>query len=344
VKTYLVGGAVRDQLLGLSAKEMDYVVVGATPEEMVAQGFRPVGKDFPVFLHPETHHEYALARTERKSGRGYKGFIVYAAPEVTLEEDLRRRDLTINAMARDPDGTLIDPFDGEKDLKAGILRHVSEAFAEDPVRILRVARFAARFGFSVHPSTLDLMKDMVEGGEADHLVAERVWQEFSRGLAEEHAERMFAVLKDCGLYAKLFPELKALPAKYAGPVPVRFAVLVWRLSAGEVEALASRLRAPNDVRELGVLAARFREKLLSSAKPEDLLDLLKRADAFRRPERFADLREVARLAANADTAALERARVAAAAVDAGAIAAGAASSADIPRLVDEARLKAIQAS
>jgi tRNA nucleotidyltransferase (CCA-adding enzyme) len=344
VKTYLVGGAVRDQLLGLPMKEKDYVVVGATPEEMVAQGFRPVGKDFPVFLHPETHHEYALARTERKSGRGYKGFTVYAAPEVTLEEDLRRRDLTMNAMALDDDGTLVDPFDGAKDLKDRVLRHVSEAFAEDPVRILRVARFAARFGFTVHPSTLDLMKDMVDSGEADHLVPERVWQEFSRGLAEEHAERMFAVLKDCGLYAKLFPELKALPAKYAGTVPIRFAVLAWPLDPREVEALAARLRAPNEVRELGALAARYREKILSPLKPEELLDLLKRADAFRRPERFADLLEAARLAAQADTAKIERARQAAAAVDAGAIAAQAASSADIPRLVDEARLKAIRAA
>ena len=186
MKIYTVGGAVRDELLGLPVKERDYVVVGATPEEMVKQGFKPVGKDFPVFLHPQTHEEYSLARTERKSGRGYKGFTVYAAPEVTLEEDLRRRDLTINAIAKAADGTLIDPFQGRQDLQNRVLRHVSEAFAEDPVRILRVARFAARFGFEVHPETMALMQRMVKEGEADYLVPERVWQEFAKGLAEPH--------------------------------------------------------------------------------------------------------------------------------------------------------------
>src|SRR5262245_4422343 len=180
VKAYVVGGAVRDELLGLPLKDKDYVVVGATPEEMVRRGFKPVGKDFPVFLHPQTKEEYALARTERKSGRGYKGFTVHAAPEVTLEDDLRRRDLTINAMARDENGALIDPFGGEKDLKHKVLRHVSDAFAEDPVRILRVARFAARFGFQVFPDTMWLMKKMVASGEADHLVPERVWQELAK--------------------------------------------------------------------------------------------------------------------------------------------------------------------
>src|SRR5688572_28478050 len=203
VKVYLVGGAVRDELLGLPVKERDYVVVGATPEEMVAAGFKPVGKDFPVFLHPETHEEYALARTERKSGRGYKGFQVHAAPEVTLEEDLKRRDLTINAIAKAEDGALTDPFGGRKDLGARVLRHVSEAFAEDPVRILRVARFAARFGFKVHEGTMKLMQDMVNSGEADFLVPERVWQEFSRGLGERHPELMFQVLQRSGLSRKL---------------------------------------------------------------------------------------------------------------------------------------------
>ena len=170
MKTYVVGGAVRDELLGLPLKDRDHVVVGATPEEMVRRGFKPVGKDFPVFLHPETHEEHALARTERKSGRGYKGFTVHAAPEVTLEDDLKRRDLTINAMAKAEDGTLIDPFGGRRDLKEGVLRHVSEAFAEDPVRILRVARFAARFGFRVADETMQLMKEMVKSGEAGSLV------------------------------------------------------------------------------------------------------------------------------------------------------------------------------
>ncbi len=211
MKTYVVGGAVRDLLLGLPVQDRDHVVVGATPEEMAARGFRPVGQDFPVFLHPQTHEEYALARTERKSGHGYKGFTVYASPEVTLEEDLRRRDLTINAMALDEAGGIVDPYGGQADLKAKIFRHVSEAFAEDPVRILRVARFAARFpDFAVAAETLALMKEIVEAGEADALVPERVWQELSRGLMERQPSRMFLVLRECGALAKLFPEIDRL--------------------------------------------------------------------------------------------------------------------------------------
>src|SRR2546421_148642 len=220
VKAYVVGGAVRDELLGLPVKDRDYVVVGATPDEMVKAGYKPVGKDFPVFLHPETHEEYALARTERKSGRGYKGFTVYATPDVTLEDDLRRRDLTINAMAKDESGALIDPFHGKEDLAKGVLRHVSEAFAEDPVRILRVARFAARFGFSVAAETMALMRRMVDSGEADYLVAERVWQEFAKGLAEPHPEKMFEVLESSGLLQKAFPELKRIPKLPAASVPI----------------------------------------------------------------------------------------------------------------------------
>ncbi|HSA89948.1 MAG TPA: multifunctional CCA tRNA nucleotidyl transferase/2'3'-cyclic phosphodiesterase/2'nucleotidase/phosphatase [Burkholderiales bacterium] len=342
MKIYLVGGAVRDELLGLPVKERDYVVVGATPEEMVRLGFKPVGKDFPVFLHPETHDEYALARTERKSGRGYKGFTVYAAPEVTLEQDLKRRDLTINAMAKAEDGRLIDPFGGKKDLEQRILRHVSEAFAEDPVRILRVARFAARFGFSVHSATLQLMQQMVRTGEADFLVPERVWQEFSRGLAAPHPERMLEVTQRTGLLAKAFPEIKAWPGRFSGSVPVRFAVLAWPLGEEQVQSLCERLRAPSEVRDLALAAVRNKEGLKKST-PDALLGVLKGADAFRRPERFAELLEAARLAEpGIDTARAERARAAAAAVDAGAIA-KAAQGADIGRLVDEARLKAIRA-
>lgn len=211
MRTYVVGGAIRDELLGLPVQDHDHVVVGATPGKMIALGYQPVGKDFPVFLHPQTREEYALARTERKSGRGYKGFEVFASPEVTLEEDLLRRDLTINAMARDEDGNLIDPYSGLADLKSKCLRHVSPAFAEDPVRILRVARFAARFPeFNVAPETLDLMRAMVVTGEADHLVPERVWQELSRGLMSRQPSRMFAVLKECGALAKLLPEIDRL--------------------------------------------------------------------------------------------------------------------------------------
>ncbi len=207
----MVGGAVRDQLLGLPVQDRDYVVVGATPETMTALGFQPVGKDFPVFLHPETHAEYALARTERKTARGYKGFQVCSSPDVSLEDDLRRRDLTINAMAMDESGAIIDPHGGRADLDAHIFRHVSPAFAEDPVRILRLARFAARFpDFTVAPETAGLMADMVRAGEVDALVPERVWQELSRGLMARQPSRMFRVLRECGALARLLPELDRL--------------------------------------------------------------------------------------------------------------------------------------
>ncbi|WP_338925952.1 multifunctional CCA addition/repair protein [Mycetohabitans endofungorum] len=217
MNVYAVGGAIRDELLGKPVQDRDYVVVGATPEQMMAQGFRPVGKDFPVFLHPRTQEEYALARTERKMAAGYHGFQFFYAPDVTLEQDLARRDLTINAMARavSPDGTLhgpvIDPFNGQADLQARVFRHVSDAFAEDPVRILRVARFAARFtDFTVARQTLALMRQMVEAGEADALVPERVWQELARGLMEAEPSRMFDVLRQCGVLERVLPEVARL--------------------------------------------------------------------------------------------------------------------------------------
>ena len=211
MKIYTVGGAVRDELLGLKVQDRDFVVVGATPEQMEAEGYRPVGKDFPVFLHPETHEEYALARTERNTAKGYKGFQVYASPEVTLEQDLARRDLTINAIARDDHGNLIDPFNGAADIKARTLRHVSDAFIEDPVRVLRAARFAARFTeFTVAPETMRLMRHMVENGEVDALISERVWQELSKGLMEAKPSRMFEVLRECGALQKILPEVDRL--------------------------------------------------------------------------------------------------------------------------------------
>jgi tRNA nucleotidyltransferase (CCA-adding enzyme) len=218
-KIYCVGGSVRDRLLGLSVEDHDWVVVGATPEDMAARGFKPVGKDFPVFLHPESNEEYALARTERKVALGYKGFTVYAAPDVTLEQDLMRRDFTINAIAEDENGNLIDPCGGQKDLKAGILRHVSPAFSEDPVRILRAARFVARFGFQIAPETMALMRAMVNNGEADALVPERVWQEMAKGLMEKTPSRFFTTLRECGALARILPEADALfgvpqPANY----------------------------------------------------------------------------------------------------------------------------------
>jgi tRNA nucleotidyltransferase (CCA-adding enzyme) len=363
VKAYVVGGAVRDELLGLPVADRDWVVVGATPEEMTAAGFRPVGRDFPVFLHPVTHEEYALARTERKSGRGYRGFTVYCAPEVTLEEDLARRDLTINAMARDEDGRLIDPFGGERDLRAGVLRHVSEAFAEDPVRILRVARFAARYDFRVADGTMALMRRMVEDGEVDHLVPERVWQELARGLAEPHPGRMFEVLAACGASRRLFPEIepgpealealaRAAAARYS--VTVRFAVLAWPLgAAGEpgVRAVCERLRVPGAERDLALLVCRLRAPLerAHEAEPAQLLALLKAADAFRRGDRFVQLLAVASVSQPRATMAqaverLERALAAAAGVDAGGIAREAGSPEEIARRLDRAREQAIAAA
>ncbi|AZN37099.1 multifunctional CCA addition/repair protein [Iodobacter ciconiae] len=210
MKVYRVGGAVRDKLLGLPVRDIDWVVVGSTAEAMQALGYTPVGKDFPVFLHPKTHQEYALARTERKSGHGYKGFTVFASADVSLEEDLLRRDLTINAIAEDENDQITDPFNGRADLTAKLLRHVSPAFSEDPVRILRLARFAARFGFDVAPETLTLMQEMVSSGEVDHLVAERVWQEFAKGLMEDRPSKMFEMLRRCGALARIAPEIDAL--------------------------------------------------------------------------------------------------------------------------------------
>ena len=260
VKIYRVGGSVRDELLQRPVADRDWVVVGATPEILIASGYRPVGRDFPVFLHPETHEEYALARTERKHGRGYRGFEFFVSPDVTLGEDLARRDLTINAMARDEQGTLVDPYGGEADLRAGILRHVSPAFAEDPLRVLRVARFAARFAFAVAPETLALMRTLAESGELAELAPERVWQELARGLMEPHPSRMIGVLRDCGALVRLLPEVDALfagikvarhPESNAGArlaaaldraatralsLPVRYAILVHDPAGAESQA------------------------------------------------------------------------------------------------------------
>jgi tRNA nucleotidyltransferase (CCA-adding enzyme) len=365
VKAYLVGGCVRDEMLGLPVQDRDYVVVGATPAEMVGAGFRPVGADFPVFLHPETHEEYALARTERKTAPGYKGFTFHAAPDVTLEDDLRRRDLTINAMARDESGRLIDPHGGERDLKARVLRHVSDAFAEDPVRILRVARFAARFGFAIAPETLALMRRMVEAGEADALVPERVWQEISRGLMEAVPSRMLAVLRECDALAHVLPELDAVldrgdeperlaarldhAAHRAYALPVRYALMVIDVEPDAAARLARRLNTPSDCRDLALAARRERELLHAPLlDAQATLDLLERADAFRRPERFHQLLEVAECdtlapsrAAFAPRRWLERSLAAARAIDAGAIARE--HPEDIAGAVRRARLVAIAA-
>ena len=363
MKTYCVGGAVRDELLGRPVKDRDYVVVGATPEEMIRQGYKPVGKDFPVFLHPRTQEEYALARTERKTAPGYHGFEFRAAPDVTLEQDLARRDLTINAIARDGDGRLIDPFNGAADLMAGVLRHVSAAFAEDPVRILRVARFAARYGFRVAPETMKLMREMSASGEADALVAERVWQEIARGLMEAKPSRMFEVLRECGALARVMPEVDALwvnadaaqeamhaldaAAREGATLPTRFAALARALVPLAVESLVGRLKVPADCRELALLAARHGNTVLDAGELDarSVLDLFNTVDAWRRPERFAELATAA-LAGEPDAgvaqARLERARAAAAAVNAGEIAKASKNTTAIRDNVDAARLEAIR--
>ena len=406
MKIYTVGGAVRDQLLGLPVKDHDHVVVGATPEDMLRQGFRPVGKDFPVFLHPKTQEEYALARTERKTAPGYRGFVFHTAPDVTLEDDLVRRDLTINAMARADDGSIVDPYDGQADLRERIFRHVSSAFAEDPVRILRLARFAARFpDFRVHDSTLALMRSMVEAGEVDALVPERVWQELSRGLMEERPSRMFDVLRDCGALARILPELDVLwgvpqpplhhpevdtgvhimlvidyAASQKHPLEVRFAALVHDLGKGVspsatwpahhghefegmklVTAVCKRLKVPNECRDLALMTAREHGNVSRALqlRANTIVTLFERCDAFRKPERFAQML----LASECDARGrgheahpmrfedypqrpyLLRALEAARAVNAGEVAARYAEKRDkIPEAVHAARVSAVKAA
>lgn len=320
MQTYLVGGAVRDELLGLEVKDRDWVVVGATPEDMLAKGFKQVGADFPVFLHPGTREEYALARTERKQGRGYHGFTVYSAPDVTLEEDLQRRDLTINAMAKTEDGSLVDPFHGQTDIKDRKLRHVSEAFAEDPLRILRTARFAARFrplGFTVCDQTMALMRKMVDEGEVDYLVPERVWQELQRALHEHAPDGFFETLRESGALAVLIPELdsagvfrsamgslRCIHDEPDASTEERFAALLSPLEANAAIVRAKALKAPNDCQSLARLATAFipqlREMDPKNPDAEALLDLLDQADLWRRPGRFTQLLSVIRCAAPDD--------------------------------------------
>lgn len=293
-KVYLVGGAVRDELLGRPVKDHDWVVVGATPEEMLADGFEQVGADFPVFLHPETKEEYALARQERKTGSGYHGFETHYDPSVTLEDDLVRRDLTINAMARDQEtGELIDPYNGLKDLRDGVLRHVSEAFAEDPLRVLRVARFNARYDFSVAPETVELMKQLVQAGELDHLTPERVWTELEKSIMEDKPTLFFRTLDVCGAKEVLFPEIgrslfysgRALMASALRNANrlIRLMILFAFVNPEDAERLFERLKAPLDIRDLSrkincVIAALFERPTA-----EQLLELLKQIDAFRQP-------------------------------------------------------------
>jgi tRNA nucleotidyltransferase (CCA-adding enzyme) len=397
-RIYCVGGAVRDRLLGLPVQDHDWVVVGSTPEAMVEQGFAPVGKDFPVFLHPRTHEEYALARTERKIARGYQGFAVYSAPDVTLEQDLSRRDFTINAIAEDTDGNLIDPHHGIDDLRAGVLRHVSTAFSEDPVRILRGARFAARFGFTIAPETLQLMRDMVDNGEVDALVAERVWQELARGLMEKQPSLFFETLRSCGALARILPEVDALygvpqpekhhpeidcgihtmlvvdnAARQGYPLEVRFAALMHDLgkattpadilprhighelrSVELVTVLCQRLRVPSDCRDLGLLTARYHGDVhrAQELRADTIIKLFHATDAWRRPERFAQLLQACSSDARGRTGHehddypqaqyLSQLLAIARAVDAGEIARSCADKSMIPAAVLQARIAAIE--
>lgn len=322
MEVYLVGGAVRDELLGYPTEEYDYVVVGATPEKMLSLGYTPVGKDFPVFLHPETKDEYALARTERKSGHGYLGFTFNTAPDITLEEDLVRRDLTINAIAKSEDGNYIDPYRGQEDLKAKTLRHVSDAFREDPVRILRTARFAARYhhlGFSIADETLALMTAMVNEGEANHLVIERIWKEFSRALGEKSPEVFINYLDRCGALQVISPEI----AQYISAQPsalenlkqasqlteninARLACLLKTVtpnSSGNTAPLIfAQLGAPKETRELVSLVIRHYSeyKRVLAASAEDIFQLFSAIDALRRNERFENFIEICEIALTID--------------------------------------------
>jgi tRNA nucleotidyltransferase (CCA-adding enzyme) len=357
LNVYIVGGAVRDELLGQPAGDRDWVVVGSTPEDMAARGFTPVGGDFPVFLHPATHEEYALARTERKTGRGYHGFVFHAGRDVSLEDDLRRRDLTVNAIARAPDGALIDPLGGARDVQARVLRHVGPAFAEDPVRLLRLARFAARFpDFSIAPETLDLCRALVREGEVDALVPERVWQEFAKGLRTSHPGRMLDVLAQCDALDRVAPGLvwdetvaRGLAAGVAcgQGLAGRYALMC----LGSEADLQDRIRAPAACRDLarllpgmlGQLRAVPREAAADG--PAAWLRLLESCDAVRRPDRCLELLAVAAcVLPEVDPAAWSRRLDAIRGVDAGAIARAAGGDAGRIRAdLHAARLQALAA-
>lgn len=375
MQVYLVGGAVRDELLGLPVQDKDYVVVGTTPAAMLAAGFKPVGKDFPVFLHPQTHDEYALARTERKVAQGYKGFVVQASIDVSLEEDLARRDLTVNAIAKDAHGQLIDPYQGRADLQAKVFRHVSPAFAEDPVRILRAARLSARFPtFTIAPETNQLMQQMVAAGEVDALVAERVWQELAKGLMEMQPSRMFEVLQACGALGRILPELAVLWDESVRPavalsrllqsinhsawqqqkLPIRFAVLmlVGQLSVDQLKRLCLRLKVPKDCQDLAQMLLKFHDKWpqVLAMSAQQVLDFLTALDAIRQPYRLTDFLTAVRCSdghAAAENACkssqrLQQALSAALSIEAGAAAKACRLAEQIKSAVYAARLQAVE--
>lgn len=372
LEVYIVGGAVRDELLGLPAGDRDWVVVGATPEAMAARGFVPVGGDFPVFLHPRTKEEYALARTERKSGRGYKGFTFHTGTDVTLEDDLKRRDLTINAIARAPDGKLLDPLGGLRDIRNKVLRHVGQAFIEDPVRLLRLARFAARFhDFTIAAPTMELARRLVEDGEVDALVPERVWRELAKGLATEQPVRLFDVLQATGALERVLPGLVfndaigaplACASRAGLSLAARFALLC-RLS-DEPGLIGKRVRAPADCQDY----ARLLPAVLAWAEDEgagatgqgnasplmgDLaqerarlrLKLIEHCDALRKPERFLEMIAAAGCVVEIDFDAWQARVAAVRSVDAGAIAkAVGGRAAEIKPALQQARLDALMLS
>jgi len=356
MKTFSVGGAVRDTLLGQTPKDRDYVVVGATVEDMLAMGYRQVGADFPVFLHPETQEEYALARVERKTGKGYNGF-AFSTKDVTLEEDLSRRDLTINSMAMAEDGAVVDPFGGRSDLAAKVLRHTTQAFGEDPLRILRVARFFARLGveWSIAPETQKLMDQMVEAGELDALTPERVWKEFEKGLMEPSAELMLECL--CGLFAfdrAPFAEygwpsnnaiiLLQVAAANAAPLPVRFAVSFPRIWSNEEK---KRSRIPSEVREVAEGVARLREGCIPSFRsltPEAKLDLLMRVDALRQKARFVHIVQAYGFYQPADARAVKRAAERLTAVDPSKVIVPGSTGPQVQTQIRAARVSALSTS
>ncbi len=356
MKVYCVGGALRDELLGLPVQDLDWVVVGASPEDLIAQGFTPVGKDFPVFLHPKTHEEYALARTERSTGPGYRGFEVKFDAGVTLEDDLLRRDLTINAIAREEGGALIDPFHGQRDLAERVFRHVSPAFAEDPVRVLRVARFAARFtDFKVAPETLALMHAMVDAGELSALVPERVWQELARGLMEAQPSRMFEVLQAAKALPVLFeplalawrdPSLAELldrSAKTGLSLEQRYAVLCHRLG-DKVLGLAQHWRVPTECRDMAQIVARDRSQLQNSQNlsAEELVQLWEKMDAKRKPNRFDSILQTCQIIAPFEQSRLKKAQAILSALDEASVAKAQPSPAQIKGAIQDARVNALR--
>ena len=313
MREFLVGGAVRDELLGRPVKDRDWVVVGATVQDMLDRGFSQVGADFPVFLHPDSKEEFALARQERKTAPGYHGFETRFDPDVTIEEDLFRRDLTINAMAKDEEGNLIDPFNGQEDLENGVLRHVSEAFAEDPVRVLRVARFAARYNFDVHVDTMQLMRELVNAGELDHLTAERVWAEFEKAMGEEFPSRFFWTLDACGALRKLMPELHraiiftGLSLERAIMLETelvdRFMILFSTITRDAVESVCERLKAPTEVKVMSLKFNRFLEAMSQpNIDAEAMMALMKELDMFRHPDQVRKMVAVSILCRTDSTA------------------------------------------